>query len=54
MDECIESLGPAKIFLTLDSNSGYWKIDVREANMDKTFFVMHNEMYGYSRLPFAL
>jgi hypothetical protein len=28
MDECIDSLGDAHIFTTLDCNSGYWKIPV--------------------------
>jgi hypothetical protein len=30
MDECIDSLGDAKIFTTLDCNSGYWQIPVRQ------------------------
>jgi hypothetical protein len=29
MDECIDSLGDAKIFTTLYCNSGYWQIPVR-------------------------
>lgn len=24
MDECIDSVGEAKLFITLDANSGYW------------------------------
>ena len=31
MDECIDSLGDAQYFSTLDANWGYWQIDIGEA-----------------------
>ncbi len=48
MDECIDSLGSAKIFSTLDCNSGFWQIPIGEKDRDKTAFVWHSRLY---RLP---
>ena len=36
MDECIESLGYAKIFSNLDANCGYWQIEIDEDDREKT------------------
>ena len=30
MDECIDSLGEATIFATLDANAGYWQVEIDE------------------------
>lgn len=36
MKEYIDSLGDAKVFLTLDDNFSYWKIDIGVADRAKT------------------
>ena len=54
MDECIDSLGDAAVFTTLDCNSGYWQIPVRPADRDKTTFTSHYGIYRFLRLPFGL
>jgi hypothetical protein len=36
MDEYLDSLGDAVIFLTMDCNSGYWQIPISEGDRDKT------------------
>ncbi len=54
MDECIDSLGSAKIFSTLDCNSGYWQIPIAEKDRDKTAFVCHSGLYCFRRMPFGL
>jgi hypothetical protein len=54
MDECIESLGDAKIFTTLDCNSGYWQIPVRPEDREKTTFTSHEGLYWFLRIPFGL
>jgi len=41
MDDCIDSLGDANVFSTLDCNSGYWQIPVAEQDRDKTTFTSH-------------
>ncbi len=38
MDECLESLGEAEFFRTLDCNSGYWQIPLAEGDRAKTTF----------------
>jgi hypothetical protein len=54
MDECIDSLGKAAIFTTLDCNSGYWQIPVDPSDRDKTTFTSHYGIYRFIRLPFGL
>jgi Reverse transcriptase (RNA-dependent DNA polymerase)/RNase H-like domain found in reverse transcriptase len=54
MDECIESLVDAKIFTTLDCNSGYWQIPVRPEDREKTTFTSHEGLYWFLRVPFGL
>ena len=45
MDECIDYLGDATIFSTLDCNSWYWHVEVDEADKDKTTFTSHMGLY---------
>jgi Reverse transcriptase (RNA-dependent DNA polymerase) len=54
MDECIDSLGDAVVFTTLDCNSGYWQIPVHPEDLDKTTFTSHYGIYRFLRLPFGL
>jgi Reverse transcriptase (RNA-dependent DNA polymerase) len=54
MDECIDALGDAKIFTTLDCNSGYWQIPVRPEDREKTTFTSHEGLYWFLRMPFCL
>ena len=54
MDECIDSLGSATVFSTLDCNSGYWQLPVATKDQDKTTFTCHAGSYKFLRLPFGL
>jgi hypothetical protein len=54
MDECIDALGDAKIFTTLDCNSGYWQIPVRPEDREKTTLTSHEGLYWFLRMPFCL
>ncbi len=54
MDDCIDSLGGAKVFSTLDCNSGYWQIPIAEKDRDKTAFVPHMGSNRFMRMPFGL
>jgi hypothetical protein len=54
MDECIDSLGDAKMFTTLDCNSGYWQITVRPEDREKTTFTFHEGLYRFLIMPFGL
>lgn len=39
MDEYMDSLGDATVITTIDKHSWYWKIEVKEADREKTSFV---------------
>jgi hypothetical protein len=54
MDECIDSLGDARIFSTLDCNSGYWQIPVAPGDVEKTTFTCHEMTFQFTRMPFGL
>lgn len=54
MDECIDLLGYPLIFLTIDANWGYWKVDIHDTERDKTAFTMHQGLFRFSRVPFGL
>jgi len=41
MDECIDSLGDARVFSPLDCNAGYWQIPVAEQDKHRTAFTCH-------------
>ncbi|CAN8070819.1 unnamed protein product, partial [Agarophyton chilense] len=53
MDECIDSLGEANVFTTLDANSGYWKVPIAEEDQDKTAFACLVGLYRFKRMPFG-
>jgi len=54
MDECIDSLGDARVFSTLDCNAGYWQIPVAEEDKHITAFTCHSGAWQCVRLPFVL
>ena len=53
MNDCIDFLGDAKVFSTLDCNAGYCQIPVAPEDRVKTTFVCHEGAYLYIRLPFV-
>ena len=54
VDDCLDSLGEARYFTTLDANCGYWQIDVNETDREKTAFTCHKGLYQFKRMPFGL
>jgi hypothetical protein len=54
MDDCLDSLGSAKVFSVLDANSGYWKLEVVDEDRDNTSFISHVGTYRFSRMAFGL
>jgi len=54
IDDCLDSLGNATIFTTLDCNAGYWQVPVAPADRDKTTFTSYMGTYRYVRMPFGL
>jgi len=54
MDECIDSLGDARVFSTLDCDAGYRQIKVTEEDKKNTAFKCHSDAWQCVRLPFGL
>ena len=54
MDECIDTLGEAQYFTTLDAYSGYWQMKIRKQDRPKTAFVCHAGTFQFVRMPFGL
>lgn len=50
MDECIDSLGDEKKCFTLDAGSGYWQVEVRKRDHEKTEFTSHPGVYQLKRI----
>ncbi|MCG7870381.1 MAG: RNA-directed DNA polymerase, partial [Candidatus Thiodiazotropha taylori] len=53
-DDCLEALGGSTLFSCLDLQSGYWQIEVDEADKQKTAFVCRKGLYEYNTMPFGL
>jgi len=54
MDDCLDSLGNATVFSTLDCIAGYWKISVAAEDRDKTTFTSQTGLFRFLWLPFGL
>jgi len=54
MDDCIDSLGDARVFSTMDCNACYWQIPVAEEDKHLTAFTCHTGAWQCVRLPFGL
>ncbi len=54
IEECLDVLGGAKTFSTLDLQSGYWQIEMNKKDRSKTAFVTKYALYEYTRMPFGL
>ncbi len=54
IDDCIDTLGEAVIFSTLDAYSGYHQLAIAKKDRHKTAFVTHHGQFQYVRMPFGL
>ena len=54
IDVCMDALGGAKYFSTLDMRSGYWQVELDEESAGKTAFVTRSGVYKFNVLPFGL
>jgi len=54
MDDCLDSLGDAQFFSTLDCNAGHWPIPRSEEDKPKTACTCQCGTYQCTRLPFGL
>ncbi|KAI9554949.1 hypothetical protein GHT06_020230 [Daphnia sinensis] len=54
IDETLDKLYGKKFFTTLDLASGYWQIQVDDSAIEKTAFVVENNLYEFKRMAFGL
>ena len=54
MDECIDGLGEATIFSTLDCNAGYFQVAIAPEDREKTAFVCNEGAYQYKWISCGL
>jgi hypothetical protein len=54
IDDTIDALYGARYFSTLDLLSGYWQIEINEADKHKTAFICEPGLFEFNRMPFGL
>jgi hypothetical protein len=54
LDECVDSVGSAAYFSTLDAKVRFWQIPLDEASKDKTSFSCHAGFCRFKRMPLGL
>ena len=54
VEDCLDNLGGAKWFCTLDLQAGYWQVDLDPADKEKTAFCTRAGLYEFNVLPFGL
>ncbi|GFQ89354.1 retrovirus-related Pol polyprotein from transposon 297 [Trichonephila clavata] len=54
IDDTLDSLQGSKFFSSMDLSSGYWQIEVDEADLEKTAFITPEGLYEFNVMPFGL
>ena len=54
IDEMLDNLGNAKWFTSLDLIFGYWQVEVKEEDKEKTAFITKFGLYEFNVMPFGL
>lgn len=54
IDDSLDRLEGASWFCTLDLHSGYWQVEMNEADKPKTAFVTRSGLFQFTVMPFGL
>ena len=54
MEDCLDILGEARLFTTLEALWGYWQVPIAELDRNETTFTSHMGTLRYKRMPFGL
>ena len=54
IDTTLDTLSGSQWFSTLDLLSGYWQVEVEEADRDKTAFCVTEGLFQFRVMPFGL
>ena len=54
IDDTLDTLSGAKVFSTLDLQSGYWQVEVQDEDKEKTAFSVGNGLWQFNVMPFGL
>ena len=54
IDELLETFRTANWFTTLDLASGYWQVEMKEEDKEKTAFITHKGLYEFNVIVFGL
>ena len=54
IDDTLDTLSGAKVFSTLNLQSGYWQVEVQEEDKEKTAFSVGNGLWQFNVMPFGL
>lgn len=54
VNECTDSNGEVRIFLTSLVISSYWKLEIDERNSDKTTSTLHSGLYRFICMPYGI
>ena len=54
IDDCLDCLDGSSYFSTLDLQSGYWQVEVKESDREKTAFRTRSGLFEYNVMPFGL
>ena len=50
----LDTLAGSQWFTTLNLLSGYWQVQLNQADREKTAFTTHQGLFEFKRMPFGL